>query len=357
MVREVRREGVRSLLDRGRRLRGGRPRADLEPAGRRGAPADAGPADEPGGLRRVPEGPLLLEPAHPALGAQEPRALRTGHRPRSRVRAGLRGPGRRAQLAAEKRAHRPRFARDGREGPGPRRLPGRGLRLSRECESLHGLELCAGRDLLPPRARPESFLCNGAPVVRLLFPGPRRSGGSHPGDPTRPGDRSALLFHRRRRGTDGLLRAALRRGGGPVPARPGARPRIPAGAPKPDAGASTQGRERSGARGVPVGKRSGGDFRTACTALVAAFSGDRARAQGAASSLESPTAWTTKAVVAAELGDRNAAMAAVEDGYRSHAADVLLLGADPAFDGLRQVPRFAALTASVGIRPLDHRSR
>lgn len=91
-----------------------------------------------------------------------------------------------------------------------------------------------------------------------------------------------------------------------------------------------------------------------CQALVAAYAGRRSEAEAALSELEGRERWMTAAAVASALGDRAAALASLEEGYRIRSASMLLLGADPLFDSLRGDPRFEDLLKRVGLRAISN---
>lgn len=107
-----------------------------------------------------------------------------------------------------------------------------------------------------------------------------------------------------------------------------------------------------GARGICSRPSSAAEGWVAqnCVAILAAHSGNRAEAEAAMSGITGPERWMTAAAVALALGDRDAALARLEDGYRLHSASALLLAADPLFDDLRGDPRFEDLLHRVGLR-------
>jgi DNA-binding winged helix-turn-helix (wHTH) protein/TolB-like protein len=88
-----------------------------------------------------------------------------------------------------------------------------------------------------------------------------------------------------------------------------------------------------------------------CRAMVAAFSGNREAAMTSLASVRGPERWATAAVIALVTGDRDGAIDRLEEGYRLRSATILLIGADPIFDGLHGDPRFEEILRRVGVRP------
>jgi tetratricopeptide (TPR) repeat protein len=97
----------------------------------------------------------------------------------------------------------------------------------------------------------------------------------------------------------------------------------------------------------------GSSYAEACLAVLAARSGDRRLADEHLERVVSPERWTAEASVALALGDKEGAVAALEEGYRRRDAAMLLIGADPRMDPLRSDPRFADLVHRVGVVPVE----
>jgi len=97
----------------------------------------------------------------------------------------------------------------------------------------------------------------------------------------------------------------------------------------------------------------GSSYAEACLAVLAARSGDRRQAEERLERIASPERWPAEASVALELGDKDRAVAALEDGYRRRDGAMLLIGADPRMDVLRSDPRFVDLLHRVGVVPVD----
>ncbi len=90
-----------------------------------------------------------------------------------------------------------------------------------------------------------------------------------------------------------------------------------------------------------------------CLALVAARSGDAPEASARLSRVVHSERWWIQATVSAALGDRDGAMAALDKAFQLRSASMLLLGADPVFDGLHADPRFSELMRRVRVRPVE----
>lgn len=98
------------------------------------------------------------------------------------------------------------------------------------------------------------------------------------------------------------------------------------------------------------------ELASACLAVLAAHSGDRAEAARRLEGVVGPERWIPEALVAVALGDRNRAMAALENGRRIHSASLLVVGADPLFDDLRADTRFRRLLREIGAKPVEESS-
>jgi tetratricopeptide (TPR) repeat protein len=108
-----------------------------------------------------------------------------------------------------------------------------------------------------------------------------------------------------------------------------------------------------GARGECPAPAPDPEVADGCLALVAARSGDAQEARGRLSRVAHSERWWIQATVSTALGDKDAALAALDKAYELRSAQLLLLGADPVFDGLRADPRFSELMHRVGVRPIE----
>jgi DNA-binding winged helix-turn-helix (wHTH) protein/TolB-like protein len=86
-----------------------------------------------------------------------------------------------------------------------------------------------------------------------------------------------------------------------------------------------------------------------CLALVAAHAGDRSEAEAWLKRSRLPVRWFVEVQVAVPAGQRDRAVAALEEGYRLHDPSLLLIGADPLLDDLRADPRFLRLLQKIGV--------
>jgi hypothetical protein len=83
-----------------------------------------------------------------------------------------------------------------------------------------------------------------------------------------------------------------------------------------------------------------------------ARAGDRDRARAILEQLETGRRYVSPgelAILYAALGERERAIASLERAYAEHDLQLQYIGADPAFDGLRNDPRFADLLRRVGL--------
>ena len=88
-------------------------------------------------------------------------------------------------------------------------------------------------------------------------------------------------------------------------------------------------------------------------AILAARRGDRGQAEELLGRVANPERWITEAAVAVALGDKDRALAALEDGFRRRDGEILILGADPQWDPMRSDPRFIDLLRRIGVVPLE----
>ena len=103
--------------------------------------------------------------------------------------------------------------------------------------------------------------------------------------------------------------------------------------------------------------RLGDDSASAQIYLGAAYahSGGRARAQAILKRLQTSTSYVSPgelAILYAALGQEEQAFTSLERAFGQRDVQLIFLGCDPAFDNLRDDPRFADLMRRIGLRPI-----